>query len=97
MRSVVLLALLPAVTQKPIIIAPSPVWNHANATEVICSVVGSVYHIASVVVFTKVPTFSPKRTSGVTNNARRNVSASLTPRQLCVLSQTARMVKCASF
>lgn len=77
--------------------APSPVWNHANATESICSVVGSVCHIASVVVATKVPTIFPKRTSGTTNGVMRNVSASQTPRQLSVLRVTARMVKCASF
>lgn len=97
MRSVVLLALLPAVTRKPIVTAPSPVWNHANATETICSVVGSVCHIVSVVVATKVPTIFPKRTSGTTNGVMRNVSASQTPRQLSVLRVTARMVKCASF
>lgn len=32
MRSVVLLALLPVVIQRPIIIAPCPVWKHVNAT-----------------------------------------------------------------
>lgn len=97
MSSVVLLALLPVVAQKRVVIVPSLVWNLANATEDICSVVGSVYHRASVVVSTKVLTFSPKRSSGMTNNARRNVCASQTPRQFFVLSLTARTVRCASF
>lgn len=62
MRSLGLLVLLPAVTQKPIIFAPSPVLDHANTTKVICLVVGSVNHIASLVVYTEVPIMSSRRT-----------------------------------
>lgn len=49
-------------------------WNLANATEGVCLVVGGVNHLARVVVSTKIPTISQRRTSGRITSARRNVS-----------------------
>lgn len=85
-QSVVLLAQLPVVTQKPIIIIQNPVWNPANATQGVCLVVGSVNVLGCVVVSTAIFTISQRRTSGRIMSAKRNVSASLIPGWLCACS-----------
>lgn len=79
--SKIVLVLLPAVTQRPILFAPSPLLDHANTTKDICSVVGSADHIANLVVHIKVPIMSSRRNFWSTNSVSGNVSASLIPRQ----------------
>lgn len=95
MKGESVLAQLPVVTLKLIIIVQNPVWNPASATEGICSAVGSVNHLASVLVSTTIPTISQRRTSGRITSARRNAFASLIPGRLCVLILTASTVKYA--